>query len=137
MSAGAAMGTAIVAVGTVRQPQQQKRAPQPRVVAQGGEHVGAARQRVVLGGHGRVVHRAAVAQGGEHGRRIVLERLRQQVELLLGVERGTVTASGAVLSRESMRDIPNSGRDYQSLTGFAPGVVGYRRLLNGIRISTT
>ena len=34
------------------------------------------------------------------------------------------TSSGAVLSRESMRDIPNSGRDYQSLTGFAPGVVG-------------
>ncbi len=34
------------------------------------------------------------------------------------------TSSGAVLSRESMRDIPNGGRDYQSLTGFAAGVVG-------------
>lgn len=34
------------------------------------------------------------------------------------------TSSGAVLTRESMRDIPNGGRDYQSLTGFAAGVVG-------------
>lgn len=32
--------------------------------------------------------------------------------------------SGAVLSRETMRDIPNAGRDYQSVTAYAPGVVG-------------
>lgn len=33
-------------------------------------------------------------------------------------------SSGAVLSRETMKDIPVPFRDYQSLTGLAPGVVG-------------
>ncbi len=33
------------------------------------------------------------------------------------------TSSGAVLTRESMRDIPAAGRDYQGLATLAPGVV--------------
>lgn len=33
-------------------------------------------------------------------------------------------SSGAVMSRETLRDIPNAGRSYQSATAFAPGVVG-------------
>ena len=32
--------------------------------------------------------------------------------------------TGAVLTRETLRDIPNQGRSYQSATAFAPGVTG-------------
>jgi hypothetical protein len=32
--------------------------------------------------------------------------------------------TGAVLTRETLRDIPNEGRSYQSATAFAPGVTG-------------
>ncbi len=45
----------------------------------------------------------------------------QEVKPALDVQR---VSSGAVLSRENLRDIPNPGRDYQSATSFAPGVVG-------------
>jgi len=48
---------------------------------------------------------------------VVVEEVRPVVDT-------TKVSSGAVLTRESMRDIPNAGRDYQGLTGFAPGVVG-------------
>jgi outer membrane receptor for ferrienterochelin and colicin len=36
----------------------------------------------------------------------------------------TAVQSGAVVTREMLRDIPNSGRDYQSAMTYAPGVVG-------------
>ena len=51
------------------------------------------------------------------GATVIVEETRPAVDT-------TKVSSGAVLTRESMRDIPNAGRDYQSLTGFAPGVVG-------------
>ncbi len=35
----------------------------------------------------------------------------------------TTTRTGLVLTKEMLRDIPNSGRDYQSATNFSPGVV--------------
>ena len=36
----------------------------------------------------------------------------------------TNARTGIVLSKEQLRDIPNSGRDYQSVMSFSPGVVG-------------
>ncbi len=35
----------------------------------------------------------------------------------------TSTRTGAVMTKEMLRDIPNAGRDYQSAMSFAPGVV--------------
>ena len=35
----------------------------------------------------------------------------------------TSTRTGAVMTKEMLRDIPNAGRDYQGAMNFAPGVV--------------
>jgi outer membrane receptor for ferrienterochelin and colicin len=55
-----------------------------------------------------------LAIGGET---VIVEETRPVVDT-------SRVSTGAVLTRESMRDIPVSGRDYQGLTGFTPGVVG-------------
>ena len=55
-----------------------------------------------------------LAKGGE-------ELTIQDVKPTVDTQR---VQTGAVLTRETLRDIPNQGRSYQSATAFAPGVSG-------------
>ncbi|MFN7142593.1 MAG: carboxypeptidase regulatory-like domain-containing protein [Myxococcota bacterium] len=69
---------------------------------------------VVSGGATDFTGTLKLARGGEE---LTVEAVKPTVD----VQR---VQSGAVLTRETMRDIPNQGRSYQSATAFAPGVTG-------------
>lgn len=69
---------------------------------------------VVSGGATDFTGTLKLAKGGEE---LTIEAVKPTVD----VQR---VQSGAVLTRETMRDIPNQGRSYQSATAFAPGVTG-------------
>ncbi|MCB9780107.1 MAG: TonB-dependent receptor [Alphaproteobacteria bacterium] len=53
----------------------------------------------------------------EAGEEIVIIEQKPTVDV-------TSTRTGAVLTKEMLRDIPNAGRDYQSAMALSPGVVG-------------
>lgn len=69
---------------------------------------------VVTGGMVTLEVPMKLAVGGEE---LTIEEVRPAVD----IER---VQTGVVLTRETMRDIPNAGRDYQGAMAAAPGVVG-------------
>ncbi len=69
---------------------------------------------VVSGGVAEFTGTLKLAKGGE-------ELTVQEVKPTVDTKK---VQTGAVLTRETLRDIPNQGRSYQSATAFAPGVTG-------------
>lgn len=69
---------------------------------------------VVSGGVAEFTANLRLANGGE-------ELTVQAVKPTVDTQK---VQTGAVLTRETLRDIPNQGRSYQSATAFAPGVTG-------------
>lgn len=79
-----------------------------------GFHDAKARARINSGLTARLDVPLSLAQAGEV---ITVTDVRPPLD-------ATNARTGTVMSREQLRDIPNAGRDYQSVMGFAPGVVG-------------
>ncbi|MFM2245236.1 MAG: hypothetical protein RL071_1310 [Pseudomonadota bacterium] len=84
------------------------------VVQSPGFHDAKARARISAGLTARLDVPLSLAQAGEA---ITVTDVRPPLD-------ATNARTGTVMSREQLRDIPNAGRDYQSVMGFAPGVVG-------------
>lgn len=69
-----------------------------------------------------------VSAGGTSGLEVQLKLAQGSAELTIEEVKPAIDTqrvqTGAVLTRETLRDIPNRGRSYQSATAIAPGVVG-------------
>ena len=90
--------------------------------------VGDYRLEAELAGFRKATAIAHVSAGLSSSVSLVLQPMTAMEVITVEEEAPSIDASstraGTVMSREVLRDIPNAGRDYQTATAFAPGVVG-------------